>query len=563
METYMTEMDLDKDIYRFLDGHGHARRPSPAPFQAAPRVPRGGLSQEEDYDELFNFFFDYPRYSSENGPSVPHGPTPNMSDVVPSFDNDTGSTAETSSILTPESVVSHQDSPMIDDGSLSPDPRFLGMDRPIPATINDLKSPPDPHLFPRIEHKENPRIHKHIQIPTPPHNSKKRTRSSSPPVQSRIVKDVDRTNQIRANGSCIKCRIQKITCDPVGVCESCTKAYPKGPECACFRRNLTGTATEAANRRFVGLGKTLELEAKRMHDNDRPELLESVYRGSVVFAHGHPSVRLPVTLQNYNCMSEDRSRRVQKGCVLAKGYNGVPQDSELIRWAEMMVSEEDQRTFEGSVEQFIKLYSEPCRSRGGYCNRPLMELMNKIHIMKSMYKICCEEEFVFIWESTGGVRPLPLLAQAELRTIARKAMESAERDILASLDKLFRPQSIKESERPAIWAALWQLMFIYRSLLRNVRPMTNDAESLLSAVAVFYAAHFRTSASLKLSLAQVGFETQQSGLNNAFEHALNLRSTHLQSIAAGVNDIDQRLKLLVVDPEMKVLNRRQPKKSAK
>lgn len=111
-----------------------------------------------------------------------------------------------------------------------------------------------------------------------------------------------------------------------------------------------------------------------MHDNDRPELLEPVYRGSVVFAHGHPSVRLPVTLQNYNCMSEDRSRRVQKGCVLAKGYNGVPQDSELIRWAEMMVSEEDQRTFEGSVEQFIKLYSEPCRSRGGYCNRPLVSL---------------------------------------------------------------------------------------------------------------------------------------------------------------------------------------------
>ncbi|KAF9879128.1 hypothetical protein CkaCkLH20_03361 [Colletotrichum karsti] len=558
MATYTTEMDIDKDIHNFLEDV-NARRPGRMSYQASRPASRGGLQSD---DVLFEFF-DLDRYYSGSVPpdiQAPHDQAPhNMSDVLPPLDIDSRSSAETSSIKTPGSVTSHQDSPIVDDGFQSPDARLFGTEQPAPPGFDT-----DPNIFPNLKDKPAPHIHKVLHIPsTHISASKKRSRSSSPPGTTRTVKNVHKTNQVRANKSCTKCRIQKIECTVDGICETCTKAYPKAPECACFRRDLSSTADGFSYRRFVGLDRTLESRAKYSVETSCPNFLPSLHKGGVVFP-GYPAIRLPITLQNYFCMTRDEKQPSPQGCVIARVHNGVPQHFQLIKWAEAMVSEEDTRTFEGAIENFIKIYSEPCRSQYGYQARPMMTLLNKVHTMKCMYKICCEDKFDFVWDTTNTVRPLPLPAQAELRTIARKAMESAERDILLELDKLFRPKSIGDGERPAVWAALWQLMFVYRSLLRNMgRRLPNndaDAESLLSALGVFYAAHFRTSASLKLSMDKVGCETKASGLERAFEHALSLRGTHLQSIAAGVDDIDQRLKLLVVDPEMKVLNRRQPKK---
>lgn len=133
-----------------------------------------------------------------------------------------------------------------------------------------------------------------------------------------------------------------------------------------------------------------------------------------------------------------------------------------------------------------------------------------------------------------------------------------------------------------MWAALWQLMFVYRDLLRNVRPWRNNAEALFNAVAVFYATLFRTKAALKsldeVESAWLPNDAQRHDLVRAFNHALSLRDTFCkssagrylslirtvmtntpfldQSIVAGIASIDERLKILVVDPEMKVLNRR-------
>ncbi|GKT41920.1 uncharacterized protein ColSpa_02101 [Colletotrichum spaethianum] len=185
--------------------------------------------------------------------------------------------------------------------------------------------------------------------------------------------------------------------------------------------------------------------------------------------------------------------------------------------------------------------------------------------MKIMYKICCEEDFEFIQENVNTLKTLPLLAKGELRSIARKALESFEGNALRALDKYLSPKKIPDNELPAVWASLWQLLFIYRDLLRAPSLRKSDATPLLNAVAVFYATHFRTSASLKLSLDGIRDSwddcgTQQAALADTFKHALRLRDTHHRTIINSVNDIDDRLKTLVVDPEMKVLTRRQPSK---
>lgn len=161
------------------------------------------------------------------------------------------------------------------------------------------------------------------------------------------------------------------------------------------------------------------------------------------------------------------------------------------------------------------------------------QLLQKVHTLNAMCKIYRSPTLYFIRSGEVRISELSLPAQAEIRSIARSVIESSERDILADLDRYLKPTKSKmdNHERPAVWAALWQLMFIYRDLLRNVKPWHGNAEPLLNAVAVFYASLFRTSAALKLlSLDSVkghwpAGETQQVGLTKAFEGILELRDT--------------------------------------
>lgn len=211
-----------------------------------------------------------------------------------------------------------------------------------------------------------------------------------------------------------------------------------------------------------------------------------------------------------------------------------------------------------------------------------LSLLEKVHVFKSAYKICRAQTLFFVQPNGKGVEELPLPAQAELRGVARAALESSERDILSELDRYLKAPKISDQDRPAVWAALWQLMCVYRDLLRNVRPWRNNAEALFNAVAVFYATLFRTKAALKsldeVKSAWLPNDAQRHDLVGAFNHALSLRDTFCksserpsfslirmvmtytpfldQSIVAGIASIDERLKILVVDPEMKVLNRR-------
>ncbi|KAK1729271.1 uncharacterized protein BDZ83DRAFT_568534 [Colletotrichum acutatum] len=547
-------MELAKDIYNLLDHVENAKVPGRSPIHSSGE--RNHLSED---DELFDFCFDYPLYqtsSTKDSPAVRSLAPRIMAGTTALSDNETGSTTETSSILTPEPDVSTPGSAFTELVS-----SVEGYDTP----SNVLQGlPNDPYLFPRLDKEhELPRFPR-LLVP----GSKKRTRSNSPSVQKRVVKDIGKTNQVRSAGACMRCRIQKVPCSATGVCEKCIKAHPKEPQSSCFREDLVAIVNNSTHQRFTELNRIDEIEVRELLRTSRPQYLEPIYKGSVVFARGLPQVMLPTTLRNYRCMIDGMSQRPHQGCVLSREHGGVPSYQDLVKWAEQMVIPEDYNTFEGSIEVFIKMYSAPQRLRQ-YPRRPQMDLLDKVHTMKCMYKICCQDDFIFIREDTGAVKRLPLPAKAELRGIARMALETAERDILMVLDKLKAASAkVPEQDLPALWATLWQLMFIYRDLLRNRTPRDNDAGALLNAVAVFYAAHFRTSASLgKLSLDSLQRhwgpgETQQAQLSGAFDHALSLRDTLHRTIAAGIDEIDHRLKALVVDPEMKVLGRRTNKKTS-
>ncbi|KAK1993725.1 hypothetical protein LX36DRAFT_703321 [Colletotrichum falcatum] len=552
-------MALDREIYHFLDCHENTKRSAsnPAGYQAATHrgldSPQGNVLSEDS--KLLDQYFDYNLYFQDQGSSAP--PLIIMADDAAQSLHDSGSTTETSSIRTPDTLLSNPESPLTDyDTPISEEDRY---------EIDDLAAPPDRILFPSVDQKPPPR-NPTLQVP----HARKRSRSDSPNGKKRVVRDVFKTNQVRSTGSCTRCRIQKVDCTAAGTCDRCKKAYPGDPESACVRQDLVTAARDLSSARFAGLDRKTELEAKQALElaNVQQRDHGRTHRGHVVFGRARHGARLTTALQNYRRMSADGRRPVCQGCVLARG-NNVPSWDDLVRWGEGIASPEDGDTFEGLVELFVKDYSAPCRSGGGSPWRPKMDLLDDVHKMKVMYKICCEEDFGFIRDGADAAEPLPLLVKAEFRAIAREALEHFEGRALRTLDRYLAPKKVPECEAPALWASLWQLLFVYRDLLRVRRaaPFTaaggGTAVPLLNAVAVFYAAHFRTSASLKLSLDGIPWDTLETGqaaLASTFSHALRLRDTLHRTIAAGTDDIDSRLKDLVVDPEMKVLNRRQPSK---
>lgn len=73
-------------------------------------------------------------------------------------------------------------------------------------------------------------------------------------------------------------------------------------------------------------------------------------------------------------------------------------------------------------------------------------------------------------DPTNKLATLPLSVQAELRLIARKALDSLEYDVLKQLDDCVTQQgTLKPEERMAIWACMWQLMLMYRDLTSSLK----------------------------------------------------------------------------------------------
>ncbi|KAJ5000261.1 hypothetical protein K4K48_002911 [Colletotrichum sp. SAR 10_66] len=497
----MTNMGLVNNINNFLDSY----RPSPTPDLRTPGVQRdmGPVRNvEEPSDTYFrDAIWSYEEYDSSSGGSFPSSQEANMLFTYARSES-SQLTTDNSSIHTP------------------PPPDDVTIDKPEPTTPIDIDELVGDDLT-------IPYYDKSQALPRPqtldiPHRVSK----------TRVVKDVVKTNQT--------------------------------PDVCCIRYELSNVARELAFRRFDCL---LRMEDAAVRENFRmaqPRFSDNVIVGHILFDRDTSKRGLPAVLRNYIC-SADGHNVAHRGCTFARDHNNAAlQTQPLIDWAENLASPVENSTFEGALESFVKICA---RSNCLNSFRPeIRTLAQKAHVVKCMYKIYRSRTLYFF--QANKLQELPGPAHAEIRGVARSALESSERDLLAELDKFFKTQKQKldDKERPIVWAALWQLMLVYRDLLRNMKPFGNNAEPLLNAVAVFYGACFRTSASLKLSLEAIkdprSFNlARQAELADAFKYTLSLRDTFYQSIVAGVATIDQRLKDLVVAPEMKVLNRRPNKKA--
>ena len=70
--------------------------------------------------------------------------------------------------------------------------------------------------------------------------------------------------------------------------------------------------------------------------------------------------------------------------------------------------------------------------------------------------------------SKGTVR-LPPSVQEELRRIAKTAMVTLETNILQELETcMTQAGNVKPEEKPLIWACLWELLWCYRGLLKEL-----------------------------------------------------------------------------------------------
>ncbi|KAI8261459.1 hypothetical protein K4K58_001263 [Colletotrichum sp. SAR11_239] len=314
---------------------------------------------------------------------------------------------------------------------------------------------------------------------------------------------------------------------------------------------------------LAGLTYKYDDIVKEILRSGRPDFDPHVFEGQIFLDRSCIGASLPAFLRNYTYKTAGTDTITHVGCTFSRSdpNPALLQDHQL-EWTGRSLPPERFSTFEGGIECLIRAYVRLSYAR----QRPQFSLLEKVHIFKSAYKICRAQTLFFVQPNGKGVEELPLPAQAELRGVARAALESSERDILSELDKYLKTPKISDQDRPAVWAALWQLMFVYRDLLRNVRPWRNNAEALFNAVAVFYATLFRSKAALK-SLSQVNSawlpnDAQRDELIEALNYALSLRDNFYQSIVVGIASIDERLKILVVDPEMKVLSRRATKKPA-
>ncbi|KXH66471.1 hypothetical protein CSAL01_09129 [Colletotrichum salicis] len=560
----MTENEIGSDIRIFLDSYLGPRGlgNNTAPFPNTARVGRSGQRPSGNEQEPLDTYFaeamwaeSFEDTSSSSGLSMEDDPPLEMLLAYPPS-RGSRSMTDTSSVHTPEPLFAPDEyTSILSTSPSSPGGRFRDTSSSI--DLHALRGLDDRLTIPVYDAKQSLPRPATLDLPARPIKK-------SPNSRHRVVKNVDKVNRVRDAGACIRCRVQKVTCSAIDPCETCKKLGHQTTEFSCIRGDLTNVAKELSPRRFAGV--KFDRVVNNTLRTAGPQFQGPIFEGRILLELDSSRPGLKATLRNYTCSSSNHG-----GCTFTRNpeNRALTQDG-LVDWASQYVSSEDHRTFEGRIEYFIKQYAMPSHYNPyNTAQRPKTQLLQKVHKLNAMCKIYRSPTLYFIRSGENKISELPLPAQAEIRSIARSVIESSERDILADLDRYLKPTKSKmdNHERPAVWAALWQLIFIYRDLLRNVKPWHGNAEPLLNAVAVFYASLFRTSAALKLlSLDSVkghwpAGETQQVSLTKAFGSVLELRDTFHQRIAAGVDAIDQRLKVLVVDPEMKVLKRRpNPKK---
>ncbi|KAF5125625.1 hypothetical protein E5D57_010315 [Metarhizium anisopliae] len=290
---------------------------------------------------------------------------------------------------------------------------------------------------------------------------------------------------------------------------------------------------------------------------------------SIFFSKDTTSSSLHATVQAYR--PTNNHDEVGSPRTVAFPREKVPSHPKLQRWVEDQIKREHGPQFSQALQNFLLAYSK--------------EGLKKLPKMPSFW---CRDP-------SKNIANLPVSVQAQLRSIARKALDLLEHDVLKLLDDCLSQQgSPKAEERVAIWVSMWQLMLMYRELLAGYKihlgHMTQDPSSpdefissqthqyqrlvdnFYPLLTIFYHYQFRTKKSIELSfewldgISSSHVPREDKELIRRFGHQLLASRKDLYNYiksTSETDDVDNMLWTFVVEHEIKKLNarKRNPKGS--
>ncbi|KAH7171070.1 hypothetical protein EDB81DRAFT_189221 [Dactylonectria macrodidyma] len=406
-------------------------------------------------------------------------------------------------------------------------------------------------------------------------SSLKRRRSGNTLERRRVISDPSQTADVRKSGACLPCRVSKTRCHESGVCPPCRKAFPEQSHLVCTRSTPVMV--------LPVIGRTPDVWSVNPVEEERFRLEPRFFIGKprdiaiLISSRDVHSPALRATVQAYR--SHDGTEENPRKAAFPR--ERVPGHHELQRWVEAQIQRESSSShFKHCLQNFLYAYSEEGQGL------PKHGLVSKVHKMNCFFRIWRTHSFMCL-DPSNNLVTLPLSVQAEVRHIARKALESLEHDVFKLLDDIIAQQGPpKNQDKLAIWASTWQLLLMYRDLLNTFKsdisrmgtlndPAVAHAKSLyqwmndkvFSLLATFYHYQFRTKKSLEMSLDWLKSSSYPSRachskrIRKCTKDMLGSRNELYESIQQSRGENDRILCELVVDHEVKKLNarRRTPK----
>lgn len=411
----------------------------------------------------------------------------------------------------------------------------------------------------------------------------------------RSIKDIEKrprqlvdpvqTADVRKSGACVPCRVTKTRCQDSGVCPTCRKAFPDHSHLVCTR--MTPAMAWPVMAKVPDFWSSFAAEEHYLCSG--PRFFTGSPRDiSILFSSDKYSPSLHATVQAYRATNNREETGSPRTAAFPR--EKVPSHSRLERWVEKQMELESGPEFSLVLQNFLRVYSKE-----GLRKLPKQDLVRTVHKMNCFFRIWKMPSFMCIDPSKKLV-PLPISVQAQLRSIARKALDLLEHDVLKMLDDCLSQQgSPKAEERVAIWVSLWQLMLMYRELLiaykTHLGHMTQDPSSpdefissqtqqyrrlidnFYPLLAVFYHYQFRTKKSIELSfdwldnISSSNVPREDKSQIRYFGQKLLASRRDLYSYvesSAETDDVDNMLWTFVVEHELKKLNarKRHPKGSS-
>ncbi|PKS06528.1 hypothetical protein jhhlp_007276 [Lomentospora prolificans] len=305
----------------------------------------------------------------------------------------------------------------------------------------------------------------------------------------------------------------------------------------------------------------------------RDDLTGRIVYAPITFSETDPSApTMQLCIQAYH--PEKGGRPSGPNCAIPREH--IPSWGSLARWAGQQILYESKTPFRKAVETFVMAYSDRPNSRDYHL--PKFDLVDRVRKLTCMFKIWMTQHsshsngIYYRGSSKGSVMRLPYSVHEELRHIAKKAMESLERDILNELDGcMTQSRAVQPFEKPLLWVCLWQLISVYRQLLGSNLSHTGSqrcrevTKRLYTALVAYYTGFFYSPKSLNLALdlsrTRMPLEAKHE-LSVLFQDVLDNRLDFYQAIRSSTNEFDSLISSTIVENELKKLLKRRSRKPA-